>query len=420
VDSCDTSIHFADAAFDMVSTGNLQEGFVCNNFSQEMLDYAVQKAGKVGIGIAKGVGKGLVNIVTEPVQRALSGDIVGVASYAYAPLRKCYNIYTLVHGLVTTLATEESRTGFWDACKKFTELPLEEQAEYTAEFLTTLIGPSQLKRIPALQRACVSLQRVSQNQVKNLTDTLTRKMVPLNSVIDAKNLGELGAVKIPKMAAQYLADKQEILGRALTKEEVASAQHFFHRTQELVHAPVSSGLAAETERLLKYANQYGESRVLEILKGKKLGKGIADTVHGAIAESSFKASKKAYKHLFLPQKNWKGTKGTGWHLPRNYPELITEVTKHPNKYGVYEALWKAPGAVIDKRSTFGPDIWNRVDFMKHARHAYSNLTGSKLQRNGRHQLKGIDKLGIEWAIIVERKGLVDKLVSVYPVLPDIE
>jgi len=182
----------------------------------------------------------------------------------------------------------------------------------------------------------------------------------------------------------------------------------------LVQAPSAVAVSAEAERICKYANHYGESRVFEILKGQKPGKGIADAVHGSIAESSFKAGKEAYKHLFLPQKNWRGTKGTGWHLPRNYPELITRVTGPPNKHGIYEARWKAPGAMLEKGSTCGPDNWNRVDFMKYARQAYSCLRKVEPQNNGRIKLTGIDPKGLKWEFIVERKSFFDELFTAYP------
>jgi len=65
------------------------------------------------------------------------------------------------------MATEESRGNFYKACEDFYNLPLECQAEHVAEFLTTLIGPSQIKKIPALQRGFASLQRITQNEVKN-------------------------------------------------------------------------------------------------------------------------------------------------------------------------------------------------------------------------------------------------------------
>jgi hypothetical protein len=326
----------------------------------------------------------------------------------------------LVHSLVSTLATEESRANFYETCQQFLELPLEEQAEHVSEFLTTLIGPSRIRKIPALQRGFASLQKVTQSQVKNLTNKLSRKLVSLSSVINTKNLGEFGTAKVPKLLAHYLADKQEILGRALTKEEVRSAQIFFNTTQELVHAPTATAIAAEAEKICKYANKYGENRIFEILKKQKPGRNIAGTVHKSIAESSFKAGKETYKHLFLPQLNKKGNRGTGWHLARNYPEYITKVTKQPNQHGVYEVLWKAPGTVLEKRSTCSPSIWNRVDFIKHARQAYANITKSKSQNNGRYLLNGIDKLGIKWEIVVERKGYLDKLITIYPILTDTE
>ncbi|TET06227.1 hypothetical protein E3J79_02655 [Candidatus Dependentiae bacterium] len=270
VTSCEASIHFADAGFDMIMTGHVQEGFACNDFSHGILDYAVQKAGLVGIGIAKGVGKGLIRIVTTPIEMACEGDIVGLTAYfGPAPLRTCYNLYTLVHALVSTLATEERRAHFYNECHQFLELPLEKQAEHVSEFLTVLIGPSKIRKIPALQSGIRSIGKLSSATVREFKNFL--KPYYLGIAIRTKvELTELVTFGDRIMSSEF---KHKIITWGKANGWTLSDAELAKRAEKCM--PFSYACTKAAQEFIKgqkIVSSLQQSNIKELLdKGKKIG-----------------------------------------------------------------------------------------------------------------------------------------------------
>jgi len=232
-------------------------------------------------------------------------------------------------------------------------------------------------------------------------------------------LGDLAYKKVPKLLGQYLAEKQNILGRALTQEEIKSAQHFFTRTQELIHAPNATALAAEAEQICKYANYYGESRVFDILKSQRPGEAVSKAIHGSIKKDWAKVPQKFSKHFLVGEMDKKG-RLSGWHQVKPNPtgNKIIKIVRGPNKHGIREVNWIKDGAKKAKWSTLGPNSWGYLDHLKSLREAYCNLFEIKNKKCNHFTLKGTDHIGIKWKIEVERKGRFDKLKTAYPLFEE--
>ena len=75
------------------------------------------------------------------------------------------------------------------------------------------------------------------------------------------------------------------------------------------------------------------------------------------------------EHIFEGELNAKG-KLVGFHHMGKYTDRILKITRQPNKYGVYEAEFRAFGQT--KKSTFFPDRWSRQKVLDSIYEAYFN------------------------------------------------
>ena len=76
-----------------------------------------------------------------------------------------------------------------------------------------------------------------------------------------------------------------------------------------------------------------------------------------------------------------------------------------------------------KFSTFAPDKWTQMEYLNRVNEAYYNPVGKarELEVNGGiFKMRGQDKEGILWEMIVERKSTNLEFKSAYPIYEKIE
>ena len=75
------------------------------------------------------------------------------------------------------------------------------------------------------------------------------------------------------------------------------------------------------------------------------------------------------KHLFLGEIDQGSLKG--FHHAKSYPDRIIKITRPPDKFGIYEAIYEWKG--LSKKSTFFPDQWSRDKVLKKVNEACNNI-----------------------------------------------
>ena len=115
------------------------------------------------------------------------------------------------------------------------------------------------------------------------------------------------------------------------------------------------------------------------------------------------------KHIFSGEINKSG-KAVGFHYEglTGVDGKVVNITKQPNKYGVYEAAVKIDGIDKINKSTFFPKDWTPQQVIDAINEAFAN----KQLVQGRTTLyQGASKSGIEIRMYVEN----GKITSAWPV-----
>lgn len=110
-------------------------------------------------------------------------------------------------------------------------------------------------------------------------------------------------------------------------------------------------------------------------------------------------------HIFEGEINARG-KLVGFHHVGKYTGRITKITRPPNKYGVYEAEFRAFGQT--KRFTFFPDKWSRQKVLDSIYEAYLNPV--KKSRNAR---TGKTSDGLRIKMYLDREGNIATAFPLY-------
>ncbi|MGE6617515.1 EndoU domain-containing protein [Bacillus mycoides] len=87
------------------------------------------------------------------------------------------------------------------------------------------------------------------------------------------------------------------------------------------------------------------------------------------------------EHIFHGNINGKGKAGGYHHVSMMGEGEIIQITKQPNKHGVYQAKVQVNGVVKQSESTFFPDTWDRIQVLKCINEAYQNAQFVKGTKN---------------------------------------
>lgn len=169
---------------------------------------------------------------------------------------------------------------------------------------------------------------------------------------------------------------------------------------------------AESQTIVEAESKIVQAITQEVKEGFKA---VVD-IEGKVEYLPIKCptSKELYHHLYNAHVN-KRKNLVGGHMPRKYPELISEVIAGPNEQGIKKLLLKK-GNLVSNPKTVGPDHWNQVDYARFLKESYQNIIKKAPYRPGVSKLTGIDSNGISWELFIECEDGAYKLTTGYPLL----
>ncbi|CAG9611989.1 Ribonuclease [Bacillus rhizoplanae] len=113
------------------------------------------------------------------------------------------------------------------------------------------------------------------------------------------------------------------------------------------------------------------------------------------------------EHIFHGNINSKGSAGGYHHVSMMGEGEILNITKQPNKYGVYEAKVTVNGVVKVPTSTFFPDEWSRVEVLQAIKEAYNN----KVYTGRKNSYIGTTSNGMKITMFIDSNG---RIISAFP------
>lgn len=406
-------------ASEMIHYGTPKQALTWTRIS-EILEQATK--------VTRGIGRGLIRGTTETFE-----NLINTALHPIQFVKQCKDMMNfIIHANDDGKLLERLASAY----ELFSQLPIDMQAEHATALLTSLLIPApKLKTFDHLQKAVQHIARVMKIEAAALGALI--KIEQASHVI-------VKGISVPEHWAPAI-DRLVKTGKIIDSTDIPRWIQFFE-------SPLSSGLTQAAKDIVQQAKnilpaekialaavgienntisfasisqevnaaaavpqtiQRGINTAKESIKLKP----IADTMGASIGKIDHlpmkcPTNKESYHHMFRAWVNKKRNKIAGGHMPRKYPELVTQVTG-TNAQGIKQFTIQK-GKISTAKKTAGPDHWNMVDYVKYQGEAYDNITSKETMREAVLRLEGVDTNGINWEIFLELKNGIYQLTTGYP------